>query len=111
MEELPQNLQQIVEFYEGLSDDEKREALIGEAEQVEQYAPQKGESFAVEDVRKDSECSDKVGIFVRKEEDGSIFIRIQLGEKVQTLTRALSVILCRGLEGCSAQDIEALPRL
>jgi len=109
MNAYPHQLQEIIDFYEQLSDDEKREALINEAAQAEQYEPAKDEIFSLEDVRKDTECSDTVGIFVRAASDGTIVFRIQLGEKVQTLTRALSVILCRGLKDCSAEEIAGLP--
>jgi len=105
MMDFPPQLQEIIGFYEQLSDDEKREALINEAAQAGQYKPTEGETFDFEDVRKDSECSDTVGIFVSKPGDGSVTFKILLGEKVQTLTRAMAVILCRGLNGCSAGEI------
>lgn len=106
---VPQALQEIVDFYESLPDDEKREALINEAAIAEQYAPAEGENFDLQDVRKDTECSDTVGIFVKTTENGAILFKFTLGEKVQTLTRALSVILCKGLKGCSADEIRNLP--
>lgn len=109
IDSFPQALQQIIDFYEGLPDDEKREALINEAALAEQYAPAEGEAFDLEDVRKDSECSDTVGIFVKTTEDDLVLFKISLGEKVQTLTRALSVILCKGLKDCSADEIADLP--
>ena len=108
-ESFPRLLQEIVDFYQQLPDDEKREALINEATQVDQYAPVEGEVFDLKDIRKDHECSDTVGIFVKTADDNVIIFKIQLGEKVQTLTRALSVILCKGLKGCSAKEIADLP--
>ncbi|NOY00473.1 MAG: Fe-S metabolism protein SufE [Verrucomicrobia bacterium] len=106
---IPHRLQQIIDFYEQLPDDEKREALINEAALSEEYAPAEGEVFDVESIRKDTECSDTVGIFVNASEDSIIQFKISLGEKVQTLTRALSVILCKGLKDCSADEITNLP--
>lgn len=106
---LPQRLQQIVDFYENLPDDEKREALISQADQADQYAPQPGESFEFEDIRKDTECSDTVGIFISIKQDTAVHFKISLGDQVQTLTRALSVILCKSLNGCSAKQITELP--
>lgn len=106
---IPQRLQQIVDFYEQLPDDEKREALINEAGQAEQFAPQKDELFAIEDLRKDNECSDTVGLFVKTDKTGKIKFKISLGKQVQTLTRSLSSILCKGLKDCSAEEILALP--
>ena len=106
---VPQPLQEIIDFYESLPDDEKREALINEADLAEQYAPQDEDFFDLEDIRKDNECSDTVGIFVKATENDAVLFKISLGEKVQTLTRALSVILCKGLKDCSAGEITNLP--
>lgn len=107
--DFPRQLQEIIGFYEQLSDDEKREALINEATLSGQYQPSDGEAFDLEDIRKDTECSDTVGIFVKIADDGVVTFKILLGEKVQTLTRAMAVILCRGLNGCSAGEIADLP--
>lgn len=107
--EFPRQLQEIISFYERLSNDEKREALINEATLTGQYQPTVGEDFDLEDIRKDTECSDTVGIFVKLADDGEVTFKILLGEKVQTLTRAMAVILCRGLNGCSAEEIINLP--
>jgi len=109
MHPLPQLLQEIIDFYEGLPDGEKREALINDATLAEQYEPATDDVFDLEDIRKDTECSDTVGIYVKKAEDDTIVFKIKLGEKVQTLTRALSVILCKGLKGCSTKEIAELP--
>ncbi len=106
---IPQRLQQIIDFYEQLPDDEKREALINEAGQAQQYAPQAGEAFEVEDLRKDNECSDTVGIFVKTDKTGKIEFKISLGAQVQTLTQALTSILCKGLKDCSTEEILVLP--
>ena len=109
MIEFPRQLQKIIDFYAQLSDDEKREALINEATLSGQCQPSEGETFDLEDIRKDTECSDTVGIFVKLSDNGEVTFKILLGEKVQTLTRAMTVILCRGLNGCSAEEIIELP--
>lgn len=109
MESVPRLLQEIIDFYEGLPDGEKREALINDATLTEQYEPAADETFDLEDVRKDTECSDTVGIYVKKNDGGTIVFKIKLGKKVQTLTRALSVILCKGLKDCTAKEISNLP--
>ncbi len=109
MKEFPRPLQEIVDFYEQLTDNEKREALINDAALSGQYRPGDGEAFDLEDLRKDNECSDRVGIFVKVAKNGEVTFKILLGEKVQTLTRAMAVILCRGLNGCSAKEIIELP--
>ena len=68
-------------------------------------APRPGESFDLEDVRKDEECTDTVGIHLRVDDQGKAHFRVSLGPEVQTLTRAMTSILCKGLEGSNPGDI------
>jgi len=62
---LPPSLADIVDFFDALPDDEKRENLIVYADQSSSCGPQASEVFDLEDVRKDEECTDKVGVFLR----------------------------------------------
>lgn len=103
----PPALQEIIDFFESLpTESERREALISYAENAAMHAPREDESYAVSEVRKDEECLDRVGIHIA---DGARpRIRVSLGEKVQTLTRALTTILCKGLDGSSRETIAAL---
>ena len=65
--------------------------------------------FVRTDVRKDEECTDTVGVFLRVgEEDKSVF-RVSLGPQVQTLTRAMTSILCRGLENATVNEVLDVP--
>lgn len=106
MTEYPSALQEIVDFFESLpTEAERRESLIAYAETAPRHAPRDGESYAVSDVRKDEGCLDTVGVFLTPGDRPGI--RIQLGPKVQTLTRALTAILCQGLAGCSLGEIAA----
>ncbi len=95
----PAPLQEVLDFCEGLSEAERREALWSYAEAAPHYAPQPGENYLVEDSRHDAECTDEVGIYLAAGEDGIAHVRIQLGPKVQTLTRAMTTILCKGFSG------------
>ena len=63
----------------------------------------------VEDVRKDEECTDTVGIFLQIDADRRACFRVTLGPQVQTLTRALAAILCQGFEGAPPEEILAVP--
>lgn len=104
----PEKLQRIIDLFESLPDPEKRETLINYADQAHKCVPAEGEKFDLEDVRKDEECTDTVGIFLRLE-DGKAFFRVSLGPQVQTLTKAMTSILCKGLNGCSLQEILDVP--
>ncbi|MCX7712302.1 MAG: SufE family protein [Chthoniobacterales bacterium] len=106
---LPQKLETIIKLFEFLSEEEKRETLIHYADQSSKQAPISGESFDIEDIRKDEECTDTVGIHLRIDPNGQTFWRVSLGPKVQTLTKALTTILCRGLEGVHFQQVLDLP--
>ena len=103
----PPRLQAIADLFAGLTEPARRELLIHYAAGAARYAPQPGETFDIEDMRHDAECTDKVGIHLRIH-DGCHF-RVTLGPEVQTLTRALSAILCEGLDGLPPAEVAALP--
>jgi cysteine desulfuration protein SufE len=105
----PAPLQEIIDLSEHLPDAEKREVLISYAESTAQCEPAEGEEFDLEDVRKDEECTDTVGIFLNVDADGGSSYKVSLGPKVQTLTRAMTSILCRGLEGATLEEILEVP--
>lgn len=109
MPDYPAALGELITFFESLPEAERRENLIDLAAAAAVHAPKTGESYALEDVRKDAECTDTVGVHVRVENGGHAHFAISLGPKVQTLTRALTTILCRGLNGCTLQQVLAVP--
>lgn len=106
---MPPRLARIVAFFEPLAELERRENLVAYAGRARRLEPRPGEHFAVADVRRDAECTDTVGIFLRVDEKAGVHFRITLGPEVQTLTRALAAILCEGLDGSSAKDVLELP--
>ena len=105
----PPKLSAIIDLFEALAEEEKRENLIAYAEQAKKHEPKTGELFALEDVRKDEECTDTVGIFLRLDDERRVHFRVTLGPQVQTLTKAMTSILCRGLEGCTIEEVLDLP--
>jgi cysteine desulfuration protein SufE len=105
----PAPLQELIVFFEGLSESERREALIDYAAAADSCARKTGVTYHYEEVRKDAICSDAVGVFLHHREDGKIHFAVELGPKVQTLTRALTTILCRGLDGCTLNELRAVP--
>lgn len=105
----PPPLREIIAFFEALPDDEKRENLILYADQAASHAPTESETYVLEDVRKDDECTDTVGIFLKREPNGDLILRVSLGAQVQTLTRAMTAILCEGLNGATPQEVADVP--
>ncbi|MFY9983140.1 MAG: Fe-S metabolism protein SufE [Chthoniobacterales bacterium] len=105
----PTGLQSIIDLFVSLPDEEKRETLISYAEQTAKWRPREGESFDLEDIRKDEECADTVGVFLGVSEGNKVRFRITLGPQVQTLTKAMTSILCRGLEGATLSEVLDLP--
>src|SRR6202043_507862 len=101
----PQKLNKIINLFEALPEDERRETLVSYAENAKKQEPRPGEKFDLEDVRKDEECMDTVGVYLHVDENGKAHIRMTLGPEVQTLTGSMSAILCKGLEGCTPQEI------
>jgi cysteine desulfuration protein SufE len=105
----PAHLKKIVGLMESLSEEEKRENLIAYADQAKKHEPRPDESFDLEDVRKDEECTDTVGVFMKVDPEQRTHFRIALGPQVQTLTKAMTSILCKGLEGCTLKEILDVP--
>lgn len=105
----PPKLAQIVALFEMLPEEEKRENLIAYADSAKRCAPKEGETFQLEDVRKDEECADTVGVFMQVDAEQRAHFRITLGPHVQTLTKAMTAILCKGLDGSTIQVILDVP--
>ncbi len=105
----PPKLTEIIELFEMLPEEEKRENLVAYSEQAKKWEPKEGDQFVLEDVRKDEECTDTVGIFLQVDGDRRTHFNVTLGPQVQTLTKAMTAILCRGLDGSTIEEILELP--
>jgi len=105
----PGKLEAIISLFEGLPDAEKRETLIAYADQARAQEPAEGESFDLEDVRKDEECTDTVAVFLRIDPAGGAHFARDPRSQVQTLTKAMSSILCKGLDGIKPEEVLAIP--
>lgn len=106
----PPALAELIAFFESLTEAERRENLIDLAAAAKHHEPGEGEVFDFSDVRKDAECTDTVGVFIRVNEDGRAHFAITLGPQVQTLTRAMAAILCRGLNGATPRQVLDVPQ-
>ncbi len=94
----PTKLNQIINLFESLPDDERRETLVSYADNAKKQEPRESEKFDLVDVRKDEECTDTVGVYLHVDENGKAHIRMTLGPEVQTLTRSMTAILCKSLD-------------
>src|SRR4028119_2109705 len=92
----PAKLSRIISLFEQLPEMERRELLVAYSDQAAGAARKPGEEFDLEDVRKDEECADTVGVFLKVGDDRSAHFRLELGPHVQTLTRAMTAILSKG---------------
>src|SRR4026208_535089 len=106
----PSKLGKIISLFESLPEDERRETLVSYADNANRQEPREAENFDLVDVRKDEECTDTVGVYLQVDDEGKAHIRMTLGPEVQTLTRAMTAILCKGLEGSTPQEILDLSR-
>src|SRR5690348_16483167 len=105
----PSKLNKIIDLFDHLPEDERRETLVSYADSARKQEPREGERFELVDVRKDAECTDTVGVYLHVGDEGKAHIRMTLGPEVQTLTRAMTAILCKGLEGSTPQEILDMP--
>lgn len=105
----PTKLNKIISLFESLPEDERRETLVSYADNARRQEPREGEKFNLVDVRKDEECADTVGVYLQVDENGRAHIRMTLGPEVQTLTRSMTAILCKGLQDCTPQEILDVP--
>ncbi|MFA5058928.1 MAG: SufE family protein [Opitutaceae bacterium] len=110
MSAYPPHLGEIVDLFDALSEEEKRENLIAYADSAPRCAPAPGTAFDLEDVRKDEECTDTVGVFLQVDAGRRAHFRISLGPQVQTLTKAMTAILCRGLDGATPEEVMEVPQ-
>jgi cysteine desulfuration protein SufE len=67
------------------------------------------ETYDLEDVRKDEECTDTVGIFMKVDPGRQVRFRVSLGPQVQILTRAMTSILCKGLDYSTIETVLDVP--
>lgn len=109
MSAYPEPLQELIEFFELLPEAERRENLINYSDAAAACGRKEGAVYEVEDVRKDEECTDTVGVYLQVSADNHVRFAIELGPKVQTLTKAMTAILCRGLNGCTPEEVMAVP--
>jgi cysteine desulfuration protein SufE len=105
----PKPLEELIDLFEHLPEQERRENLVVMSDSAKKQEPREGEKFDLEDVRKDEECTDTVGIYLRVEENDRAHFAVTLGPQVQTLTKAMTTILCRGLNGTKLQDVLDVP--
>jgi len=105
----PAALNEIIELFEFLPEPERRETLINYSDAATACVRKEGESYDLEDVRKDEECTDTVGVYLRVDDQDRVHFAIELGPKVQTLTKAMTAILCRGLNGSTLAEVMAVP--
>ena len=101
----PPKLEAIINLFESLPEDERRETLVSYADNAKRQEPRPGEKFVLEDVRKDEECTDTVGVYLQVDDEGKAHFRMTLGPEVQTLTRAMTAILCKSLDGQTPQEV------
>jgi cysteine desulfuration protein SufE len=99
-----ETLERTAQHFEGLEKEGRIQGLIALADGLPKLAPLNGEAWDVEDIRKDLECQDTVGLYVRR--DGTrVKLAAEVGEEVTTLTRALTALFVENLDGESSDHI------
>ena len=78
----PPKLEAIINLFESLPEIERRETLVSYADNAKKQEPRPGEMFVLEDVRKDEECADTVGVYLQVDDQGKAHFRMTLGPEV-----------------------------
>jgi cysteine desulfuration protein SufE len=104
----PPSLAEIIELFENLPEEEKRENLIVYADQAASCRPGEDETWDLSDRRKDEECTDTLTVHLAVDAQPRARFAIELGPHVQTLTRAMAAILCKGLNGSTPDEVLAV---
>ena len=100
----PPKLNNIINLFESLPEDERRETLVSYADNAKKQEPRDGEQFDLQDIRKDEECADTVGVYLHVDEQGKAHIRMTLAGGANS-DPSDDGILCKGLEGATPQEI------
>jgi cysteine desulfuration protein SufE len=109
-------LESTVKLFESLPKETKIQGLISLSDSLPKLAPDLKESWEVQDVRKDHECLDVVGLYARRDDAGHVKLAATVGREVTTLTRALTALFVENLSGESAEHIldvqpDVIPRV
>jgi cysteine desulfuration protein SufE len=56
----PPKLNNIINLFESLPEDERRETLVSYADNAKKQEPRDGEQFDLQDIRKDEECATRL---------------------------------------------------
>jgi cysteine desulfuration protein SufE len=99
-----ETLENTVKLFEHLPKETKIQGLISLADSLPKFAPKEDEVWDVEDVRKDHECLDVVGLFVKRDGNG-VKLAATVGHEVTTLTRALTTLFVENLTGETVEHI------
>jgi cysteine desulfuration protein SufE len=99
-----ETLESTVKLFEHLPKETKIQGLISLADSLPKFAPKEDEVWDVEDVRKDHECLDVVGLFVKRDGNG-VKLAATVGHEVTTLTRALTTLFVENLTGETVEHI------
>ena len=91
-------LDSAVKMFETFPKETKIQGLISSADSLPRLAPKEGENWDVEDVRKDHECLDVVGLYVESRM-ATCKLAATVGKEVTTLTRALTSLFVENLSG------------
>src|SRR5437868_13819534 len=95
----PAKLNKIIHLFEILPEEERRETLVSYADAAKKQEPRAGEQFDLQDIRKDEECADTVGVYLHVDGEGKAHLRVTLGPEVQDLTRGMNASLWKGVHG------------
>ena len=104
----PTKLDKIINLFESLPEDERRETLVSYADNAKRQEPREGEN-SISSMCAKTRSAPTPSASICTSITSKAHIRMTLGPEVQTLTRAMTAILCKGLDGSTPKEILDLP--
>jgi sulfur transfer protein SufE len=93
-----ETLEQQVQHFETLDNSARIKALIELAQNVSSLEPKKTDIWDLTEIRQDQECLDEMGLYLRHN-NNSLELAATVGSEATTLTRALTAVLVKHLNG------------
>ncbi len=93
-----ETLETQVKHFETLDNRDRIQALIELAQNASKLEPKQTDNWDLTEIRQDQECLDEMGLYLRRNKN-TLELAATVGNEATTLTRALTAVLIKHLNG------------